>query len=99
MTDPSESLSFDQTRLNKVHALRNKGVDLYPPTFDRKNTITEIRKKFAEITHDKSEERVSTTGRLYIIRNHGKTIFADLGDEGGKIQLLYPKGGYRRRGI
>ncbi|MGB8308628.1 MAG: lysine--tRNA ligase [Methanoregula sp.] len=91
MTDPSESLSFDQTRLDKVHALRKKGIDLYPPTFDRKDTIAEIRRTFAEITHDKSEESVSTAGRLYIIRNHGKTIFADLGDENDKIQLYIRK--------
>ena len=28
---------------------------------------------------------------MYIIRNHGKTIFADLGDENGKIQLYIRK--------
>jgi lysyl-tRNA synthetase class 2 len=91
VTDPSETLAFDQTRLDKVRALREKGVDLYPPTFDRKITIADIRTKFAEITHEKSEESVATAGRLYIIRNHGKTIFADLGDESGKIQLYIRK--------
>jgi len=91
MTDPSETLAFDQTRLDKVRALRDKGIDLYPPTFDRKNKVSEIRAKFSEITHEKSEESVSTAGRLYIIRNHGKTIFADLGDESGKIQLYIRK--------
>ncbi|MFA5236637.1 MAG: hypothetical protein WC362_02145, partial [Methanoregula sp.] len=65
VTDPSEILAFDQTRLDKVRALREKGVDLYPPTFERKNTITDIRTKFAEITHEKSVESVSTAGRLY----------------------------------
>ena len=84
VTDLSETLAFDQTRLDKVRALREKGIDLYPATFERKDTIADIRTKFADITHDKSEESVATAGRLYIIRNHGKTIFADLGDESGR---------------
>ncbi len=91
MTDLSETLAFDQTRLDKVRALREKGIDLYPATFERKDTIADIRTKFADITHDKSEESVATAGRLYIIRNHGKTIFADLGDESGRIQLYLRK--------
>ncbi len=91
MTDLSETLAFDQTRLDKVRALRDRGVDLYPPTFDRKNTIAEIRERFADVTHEKSDDLVSTAGRLYIVRNHGKTIFADLGDESGKIQFYIRK--------
>ena len=91
MTDPSETLAFDQARLDKVRALREKGIELYPPTFERKNTIAEIRTKFSEITHEKSVESVTTAGRIYIVRNHGKTIFADLGDESGKIQLYIRK--------
>ena len=91
VTDPADILAFDQTRLEKVRALREKGIDLYPPTFDRKNTIAEIRTTFAEITHEKSAEGVVTAGRISIIRNHGKTIFADIGDESGKIQLYIRK--------
>jgi lysyl-tRNA synthetase class 2 len=34
---------------------------------------------------------VTTAGRIYIVRNHGKTLFADLGDESGKIQLYIRK--------
>jgi lysyl-tRNA synthetase, class II len=91
VTDPSETLAFDQARLDKVRALREKGIELYPPTFERKNTIAEIRTTFSEITHEKSAESVTTAGRIYIVRNHGKTIFADLGDESGKIQLYIRK--------
>ncbi len=36
-------------------------------------------------------KQVSTAGRIYIVRNHGKTLFADLGDETGKIQLYIRK--------
>ena len=46
-------------------------------------TVQDIKTKYADITHDKSAESVSTAGRMYIVRNHGKTIFADIGDETG----------------
>ncbi len=91
MTDPSEIVAFDETRLDKVRALRENGVMPYPHTFDRKNTIQEIKSRFADITHEKSVDSVSTAGRLYIIRNHGKTLFADLGDGTDKIQLYIRK--------
>jgi lysyl-tRNA synthetase class 2 len=91
MTDPSEIVAFDETRLDKVRALRENGVMPYPHTFDRKNTIQEIKSRFADITHEKSVDSVSTAGRLYIIRNHGKTLFADLGDGTEKIQLYIRK--------
>jgi lysyl-tRNA synthetase class 2 len=53
--------------------------------------VLDIKTRYADITHDKSPELVSTAGRLYIVRNHGKTLFADLGDETGKIQLYIRK--------
>jgi lysyl-tRNA synthetase class 2 len=91
MTSPTENTAFDQTRLDKIAALREKGLSMFPPTFDRKNTVLEIKTTYADITHDKSAESISTAGRIYIVRNHGKTIFADLGDETGKIQLYIRK--------
>lgn len=91
MTDPIENTLFDQTRIEKIQALRGKGIAMFPPTFDRQNTVLEIKTTHAEITHEKSQESVSTAGRIYIVRNHGKTIFADLGDETGKIQLYIRK--------
>ncbi|WAC04920.1 MAG: lysine--tRNA ligase [Methanoregula sp.] len=91
MTDSEDQISFDQTRLDKVRALHEQGVAVYPHSFDRKDTVQEIKARFAGATHEKSAERVTTAGRLYIIRNHGKTLFADLGDESGKIQLYIRK--------
>jgi len=91
MTDPRDQLAFDSTRLEKVKALQEQGVALYPHSFNRKQTIPEIREKYANATHEKSTESVTTAGRIFIVRNHGKTLFADLGDEGGRIQLYIRK--------
>ncbi len=91
MTTPPDNLAFDQTRLDKVRALRDKGIPLFPSSYDRRDTVRDLKIRFADITHDKSAEQVSTAGRIYIVRNHGKTLFADLGDETGKIQLYIRK--------
>ncbi|MDD1685282.1 MAG: lysine--tRNA ligase [Methanoregula sp.] len=91
MASPTENTAFDPTRLEKVRALEEKGITIFPTSFDRQHTIAEIRTKYADIAHDKSAETVTTAGRVYIVRNHGKTLFADLGDETGKIQLYIRK--------
>jgi lysyl-tRNA synthetase class 2 len=91
MTSPTDNTVFDPTRLDKIRALQDKGITIFPSSFDRQHTVLDIKTKYADITHDKSAERVSTAGRIYIVRNHGKTVFADLGDETGKIQLYIRK--------
>ena len=91
MSSPTENTTFDQTRLDKIRALQEKGHIIFPTSFDREHTVVEIKTKYADITHDKSAEPVTTAGRIYIVRNHGKTLFADLGDETGQIQLYIRK--------
>ncbi|MEI6292496.1 MAG: lysine--tRNA ligase [Methanomicrobiales archaeon] len=86
-----ESLSFDEARLDKIRTIQEAGVPMYPAKFERKDTIEEIKQRFHAIGHDKSEEGVITAGRIFTVRNHGKTIFADLGDESGRIQLYIRK--------
>ena len=91
MSSPTDNTSFDQTRLDKIRALREQGHIIFPTSFDRQHTVGEIKTKYADIAHDKSTDPVTTAGRIYIVRNHGKTVFADLGDETGKIQLYIRK--------
>jgi lysyl-tRNA synthetase, class II len=91
MSSPTENTTFDQTRLDKIRALQEKGHIIFPTSFDRQHTVDEIKTKYVDITHEKSAEPVTTAGRIYIVRNHGKTLFADLGDETGKIQLYIRK--------
>ena len=80
-----------RTGLRNSTRLRSAGYPLYPPVFEREETIQGIREKFSSAGHEKSEVRVVTAGRLSTVRNHGKTIFADLGDEGARIQLYIRK--------
>jgi lysyl-tRNA synthetase class 2 len=87
MTNPQDNLAFDQTRLDKVRALKEKGITIFPSSFNRQDTVSEIKTHYADITHERSAETVSTAGRIYIVRNHGKPL-CDLGDETGKIQFV-----------
>ena len=86
-----DHLCFDTTKIDTVQDLLKRGVTVYPYKFERTDTIDEIKERFSDIGHAKSEEQVSTAGRIYVIRQHGKTIFADMGDSGGRIQLYLRK--------
>lgn len=91
MENRQNDVAFDQQRLEKREELRVSGVPFYPPEFESRETIRAIKERHAGIGHEKSEERVCTAGRLYTIRNHGKTVFADLQDGSGRIQLYIRK--------
>lgn len=85
------SIQFDDQRLAKRHQLAQAGVPMYPHEFRRSHTIGAIRTEFCDAGHDPLPEQVKTAGRLYGVRDHGKTFFADLRDETGRIQLYIRK--------
>lgn len=85
------AIQFDEQRLAKRRQLGEVGIPLYPPEFRRTHTIEEVRTCFNECGHEPSSEQVVTAGRLYGVRDHGKTFFADLRDETGRIQLYIKK--------
>jgi lysyl-tRNA synthetase class 2 len=91
MSQDNPVLQFDEQRLAKRNLLQEQGISLYPPFFERNHTISEVREAFDTCTHDPSEERVKTAGRIYTIRDHGKTLFCDMRDEKGRIQLYIRK--------
>jgi lysyl-tRNA synthetase class 2 len=91
MDSKETGLEFDPQRIEKLEELRASGYPLYPPVFQRKNTIAEIREIHSKAGHERSEDCITTSGRVYTVRNHGKTIFADLGDGGDRIQLYLRK--------
>lgn len=70
-----------KARQDKLKALKKLGVDPYPATVVRKQTIAEARKM------DGLEAAV--TGRVTGLRGHGKIVFADLVDASGKIQAVF----------
>ncbi len=69
--------------------LRSKAIEPYPYSFERTHTAAEALADFDRLAE--SEEQVKVAGRLFTRRDFGKTIFFDLHDESGKIQLYIRK--------
>jgi lysyl-tRNA synthetase class 2 len=84
-----------EARLEKIEALRRRGIEPYAYRFDVSHASDEVRRRFeaAEsaqtLAEDGLGEAVRLAGRVVSMRRHGKTVFADLSDRGGRIQLYY----------
>lgn len=69
-----------RTRREKLSLLREKGINPFPNSANRQQTISQAREMMGE--------QVVVVGRIMGKRGHGKLVFVDLIDETGKIQLL-----------
>lgn len=69
-----------KTRLDKLRALEKAGVNAYPSSVHRQQTIGEARQM--------DGKKVSVVGRITRMRGHGRILFWDVTDESGKIQAV-----------
>ncbi|HVM32447.1 MAG TPA: lysine--tRNA ligase [bacterium] len=85
----SELNEFIQVRLDKLKALREKGINPYPTRFDPTHHSNEILDKYKDLqpSEHREADKVSIAGRLVTIRGMGKSSFAHLLDAKGKIQI------------
>jgi lysyl-tRNA synthetase class 2 len=72
-------------RLLKIHSLKEKGEELYGGRFLPVEPVEKVREAFQE------GGKVRMAGRLMGIRSHGKSAFADLKDETGRIQVYFKR--------
>ncbi|MEI6044797.1 MAG: lysine--tRNA ligase [Chloroflexota bacterium] len=86
---------YQRQRLEKAALLRQKGIDPYPPRFtERTHSIAQVLTAFDSFKKDDHAEpplvgtEVSVGGRIYTWRDK-KVIFADLIEDGTKIQLYF----------
>jgi lysyl-tRNA synthetase class 2 len=82
-----------QQRRQKLERLRQRGIDPYPPSYDRSHTTRQAL-ELLEKQKKKGQAKtraVNIAGRLTAMRRMGKTSFADLRDGSGKIQLSFYK--------
>lgn len=70
-----------KVRLEKLEKLRKAGVDPYPATVKREQTIAQILSM--------KGKQVAVCGRVMGLRGHGKIVFADVVDGSGKIQVVF----------
>ena len=81
MSDESKSVREEKL----LHLKEDLGIDPFPARCLISMPIDKIRK------NGETEESVVASGRLTGKREHGKTIFADLRDASGSIQLYFGK--------
>lgn len=77
--------SFDPraVRIGKLQELRARGINPYQPTrFDITASSSDLHNSYERW----EGQSVRIAGRVMAIRAHGRAMFVDLADEGGKIQ-------------
>ena len=81
--------SWRAARLAELEGMRCAGVDPYPGRFDATTSISQLRAQFVDLPASaETEERVSCTGRVVLLRDHGGIWFVTLESGGAKLQLM-----------
>jgi len=90
VTDEHEDLNFVQkARREKLDQLIARGIAPYAYRFDRSHGAGQAATALPEGTDEGPEVQVA--GRLVAWRGHGKTAFAHLADESGRVQLYFKR--------
>lgn len=71
-------------RLEKVKRLKEKSIEPWP---ERKEVTANTKQIIHDFDKDGISREYAISGRILTIRFHGKTVFADLQDHSGKIQI------------
>ncbi|MDQ6660067.1 MAG: lysine--tRNA ligase [Chloroflexota bacterium] len=74
-------------RLQRLHALREQGINPYPNSVERTHTIAEVVSHFDELQGP--EGSFTLTGRVYLLREMGRAAFAQIEDGTGRIQVYF----------
>ncbi|MBM7606530.1 lysyl-tRNA synthetase class 2 [Metabacillus crassostreae] len=83
-----------KVRREKLHSLRDKGLDPFGKRFDRSHQTADILSTYNEIEKeelDEKEESVTIAGRIMTKRGKGKAGFAHIQDLSGQIQIYVRK--------
>jgi lysyl-tRNA synthetase class 2 len=80
-----------QVRLAKAQALRDEGLDPYPPRATRTLTAAEALARYTEreatLPEGRDTDEVTLVGRIMSFRDMGKSAFAHIADGSGRLQL------------
>ncbi|NJC86035.1 bifunctional lysylphosphatidylglycerol synthetase/lysine--tRNA ligase LysX [Planosporangium mesophilum] len=78
-----------RVRLAKLDTLRAGGVEPYPPGFARTRGCGTVREQYAHLAPDTATgDEVAVAGRVVLVRDHGRLIFATLRDWSGDVQVM-----------
>lgn len=76
-------------RLKKLELLKEKGVNPFPASVKKSSDISEVLGDFEKLSE--KNKSLNVAGRIMAIRAHGGSIFFDLSDGSGKIQVYIKK--------
>ncbi len=76
-------------RIKKANMLREAGIDPYPAETSRTHAIGEALKKFAAL--EKGKKALVIAGRVMARREHGGSMFLDVRDGSGTMQVYLKK--------
>jgi lysyl-tRNA synthetase, class II len=86
---PLDANELIRRRGEKLDAWRRRGVEPFGGRFPATHRSGDLQARFREAPDDdlKGAGQVSLAGRVIGLRDHGKSCFADLLDQSGRIQL------------
>jgi lysyl-tRNA synthetase, class II len=90
MSEPEQRELSDvlRDRREKLDRIREAGIDPFPPEFDEREEIGEVRAAHEGLEAGmETDSRHRVAGRIVARRGHGKAAFLDLRDGSGRIQL------------
>jgi lysyl-tRNA synthetase class 2 len=88
--DDEETSPVIRARFDKARDLAAGGLNLYPNTFRPTHQISDLRARFGGLGQDEFEsitEVFTLAGRVMTRRDYGKSVFFDLSDSSGRLQV------------
>jgi lysyl-tRNA synthetase class 2 len=85
-----------KTRLKKLEAIKKAGLLAFPEKTKRTHTVAEALRDFGKLARSKKE--IVLAGRIRSMRGHGGSVFFDIEDGKGKIQVFLRKDRLGERG-
>src|SRR6266699_743424 len=76
-----------EIRLQRLHALRERGINPYPNQVERTHTIAEVLQHFDAWRGEEGD--FILTGRIRLMRSQGGITFAQIEDGTGRIQIFF----------
>jgi lysyl-tRNA synthetase class 2 len=79
-----------KARMAKVDEIRSRGADPYPVTFERTHTLDALRTAWDDRlgAGETSDTVVRVAGRVMLLRDQGRLLFATVRDGTGDVQLF-----------
>ncbi|MGE3975342.1 MAG: lysine--tRNA ligase [Bdellovibrionales bacterium] len=89
MSDVRKDNPIREEKRKKLHALKEKGIDPFPYSFDRSHSLQELREKYGGLTAGEKQEGtiIRLAGRVMTVRAMGKASFFNIQDQSGLMQI------------